>query len=43
VPAYTVARPGAQASFPDRVAMQDLLHASVRQAASFSVPSSQAR
>jgi ribokinase len=43
VAAYTVARPGAQASFPDRVAMQDLLHASVRQAASFSVPSSQAR
>lgn len=38
VAAYSVARPGAQASFPDRAAMRDLLHAAVPQA-----PSSQAR
>lgn len=38
VAAFSVARPGAQASFPDRAAMRDLLHAAVPQA-----PPSQAR
>jgi ribokinase len=38
VAAFSVARLGAQASFPDRAAMRDLLHAAVPQA-----PSSQAR
>lgn len=43
VAAYSVARPGAQASFPDRASMRDLLRAAVPQTVPQSAPSSQAR
>ncbi|HEY1999180.1 PfkB family carbohydrate kinase [Paraburkholderia sp.] len=43
VAAFAVARPGAQASFPDRATMHALLHAAVPQSVLSSVPYSQAR
>jgi ribokinase len=43
VAAYAVARPGAQASFPERAAMRGLLHAAVPQCVLSSVTYSQAR
>lgn len=43
VAAYAVARPGAQASFPERAAMRALLHAAVPQSVLSSVTYSQAR
>jgi ribokinase len=43
VAAYAVARPGAQASFPERAAMHGLLHAAVPQCVLSSVTYSQAR
>jgi ribokinase len=43
VAAYAVARPGAQASFPERAAMHGLLHGAVPQCVLSSVTYSQAR